>query len=307
MKRLIAVAIALMLVASGCGTRRGAKVAGPKSGAYGAQGLLVSPSPGASGASSSGGSTAAAGTKSTPKTSQATSGADPGGVEASQIVADVGGFGARNGRLFLGSSQYTTINFEIDSVVGREPSQAAIDHLVKVTREVAPGKKVTVNGGNVIAAQGGSYSGEGVRAIGERLRDVRSDKPIATVWVGYLDGTLKGGGAAGVAVGGTVCAVFMDTIDELPFPPTTRLGLEKAILVQEVFHLMGLVNIGYKSPRPHEDLDHPHHSNNQDSVMFWALMNRAHIVNFLARGGVPPTTFDADDTADLRDLAAGNL
>lgn len=294
-----------MLTTSACGARRSDKKGAARTGNYGDPNALLGESPSQK---NPGSTTAPAGgsgsRKPSPKTN--TSGAgSPDGGNTEISIRDTGNNGARNGRLFLGGDQYTEINIEIDFVAGRQPSQAAIDHLVKIMKQAAPGKKVTLSGGNVIPAQGGNYTGEAIETIGNKLRDTRSEKPRASVWVGYLDGSLPG--AAGVAVGGTVCAVFMDTIDELPFPPTTRREIEKTILVQEVFHLLGLVNIGYTSPRPHEDKDHPHHSKNPNSVMYWALMTQESIITFLTNGGAPPTNFDQDDLADLRDLANGTL
>ena len=34
---------------------------------------------------------------------------------------------------------------------------------------------------------------------------------------------------------------------------------------------LGLVNLVYTSPADHEDAGHPGHSNNEDSVMYWAV------------------------------------
>ena len=304
----MAIFVGLCLLTFGCGmSKRKSGPTGPRSGKYGNEALLGSP--GASSTSSTasqpaGGTTSKPGTKTSPGTSSSNTNKSSG---SGASVRDIGYYGSANGRLILGGDQYKEINLEFDHVQGREPSQAAIDHLVKLLKGVAPTKTVTVNGASTIASQGGRYTSESLEAIGNTLREVRSVKPRASIWIGYLDGTLQGGGAAGVAFSGTLCAVFMDTVNELPFPPSTKLEIEKTILVQEVFHLLGLVNIGYLSPRPHEDKDHPHHSNNANSVMYWALMDKSNIINFISHGGRSPTNFDEDDLADLRDIASGKL
>ena len=304
--RILSVSVVLMIVATSCGMSRRSDQAktAPKGGSYGDPNSLLAASP------SAGASQAATGSNTKPgatKTSGAKTGTTTGsgGTAIGPRVIDRGSFGAHNGRLILGGTDYTEINIEIDYVQGRKPSQAAIDHLVNLMKQVAPTKKVTVSGGNMIGAQGGSYTGEAIEAIGDKLRDEKSVKPKASIWVGYLDGQMEG--AAGVAVSGTICAVFMDTVSGLPFPPSTKLAIEKTILVQEVFHLLGLVNIGYTSPRPHEDKEHPKHSKNPKSVMYWALMTQSNIIEFITNGGSPPTNFDADDLADLKDLANGVL
>jgi hypothetical protein len=59
---------------------------------------------------------------------------------------------------------------------------------------------------------------------------------------------------------------------------------------------MALINFGYHSAYNHEDSSHPHHSNNPNSVMYWAVEDVS--VRNILRGG-PPADFDDADRADL--------
>ncbi len=68
--------------------------------------------------------------------------------------------------------------------------------------------------------------------------------------------------------------------------------------------MLGLVNAVYVSPRDHEDKDHPHHSSNDASVMYWAVESSSLGAIF---SGTLPDAFDADDKADLADLQARDL
>lgn len=308
--RLMAVSCALVLVASGCGmTKRGeTKPTGPRSGKYGDPNSLLAPSP--SGSAPGAAVTASTPGKPKPKTGmKGTSSVAPSGSQrpVSGTLGDFGLYGYRgSGRYLMAPQPYTEIVVEVDYVAGRKPNDSALEHLVNTIAEVT-GKNVTLAPINQIPAQNGRYEGEDITNISEAHRNTRSANGKASIWVGYLNGTMRGGGAAGIAVAGTVTAVFPDTINDLPFPPTTKVGIEKTILVQEVGHLFGLVNIGYRSPRDHEDKDHPGHSKNPGSVMYWALMTRDGLIDFIGNGGSPPTTFDADDLADLRDIAAGKF
>jgi len=74
--------------------------------------------------------------------------------------------------------------------------------------------------------------------------------------------------------------------------------------VHEYGHLVALVNNGYESPHDHEDPDHPNHSNNDDSVMYWAIESQD-IANQI--DGEPPNNFDSDDLDDLRLMKEGKL
>lgn len=308
--RFVAVSCAFVLLASACGmSKRGeTKPTGPRTGKYGDPNSLIAASPSASPAASTE-STSNPGKKTKKSEGKAanagSSSAPPAPVAGS--LKDFGLYGYRgSGRFLMAPQPYTEIVVEVDYVAGRKPNDSALTHLVNTIAEVT-GKKVTLAPINQIPPGNGRYDGEDIKDISEARRNTLSANGKASIWVGYLNGTMRGGGAAGVAVAGTVTAVFLDTINGLPFPPSTKEGIEKTILVQEVGHLFGLVNIGYKSPRDHEDKDHPHHSNNPASVMYWALMTREGLLEFIGNGGSPPTRFDADDLADLRDIAAGKF
>ena len=67
---------------------------------------------------------------------------------------------------------------------------------------------------------------------------------------------------------------------------------------------MGLVNIVYQSLVEHEDPDHPNHSNNDESVMYWAIES-TNIRNIIS--GDLPTEFDQDDLNDLTDMKTGRI
>ena len=60
--------------------------------------------------------------------------------------------------------------------------------------------------------------------------------------------------------------------------------------------------INYKSNVNHEDLNNPHHSNNRESVMYWAVEDIS-VANIL-RGG-PPYEFDSDDQHDIEKIRQG--
>ena len=62
--------------------------------------------------------------------------------------------------------------------------------------------------------------------------------------------------------------------------------------------------MGYTSPHDHEDHEHPHHSNNEESVMYWAVESQD-FYNQL--DGEPPNNFDSYDLDDLNLMRQGKL
>jgi hypothetical protein len=142
----------------------------------------------------------------------------------------------------------------------------------------------------------------------KRNRDHYSSKDVMILYVLYVNGSFAGDDEAlGVAYESSAFAVFAEKIREAAATPLVpAIAIEEAVIVHEMGHVLALVNIGYTSPRKHEDPQHEHHSNNSESVMYWAIDNVG-IAGLLQGRPSPPTRFDADDLADLADLRSGRL
>ena len=83
------------------------------------------------------------------------------------------------------------------------------------------------------------------------------------------------------------------------FEPARRAqaAIEDAVTMHEVGHLLGLVDLYLETGRA--DPEHPGHSRNTRSVMYWAV--ESNLVADLLTGG-PPKDFDNDDLADLQSI-----
>jgi hypothetical protein len=101
-------------------------------------------------------------------------------------------------------------------------------------------------------------------------------------------------------VRGDVFAVFVEDVNRSGSPLVDAATIEQAVAVHEVGHLLGLVDIALDRDR--DDPEHPNHSRNRGSVMFWAI--DTDLVGQIL-GGPPPRSFDADDQRDLADLRNG--
>ena len=110
----------------------------------------------------------------------------------------------------------------------------------------------------------------------------------------------------GVAVDASSVALFQDAIEDAEglFGRPSAEEVQKAVMVHEVGHLLGLVNLVYQSKVDHEDSEHKGHSNNEDSVMYWAI-ETVGVSEFIS--GDIPDDFDQDDRGDLEDMAAGRV
>lgn len=207
-------------------------------------------------------------------------------------------------RTFLRASPAAKLVVEVDYVKGRAPSSSALSHLAGVLREVADKPAgITVQPGNEIAAGKNRWTTRDLQALERSHRSARSGGSTVTMWIVYVDGVYADAdGALGVAYSATAAAVFRDRIDDATTAIISAAPIERAVVTHEAGHLLALINIGYTSTIDHEDKANPHHSNNQDSVMYWAVEDLS-LKNLLTGG--PPDTFDDADKADLAALKAG--
>ncbi len=226
-------------------------------------------------------------------------------------------------RIILGASPARRLVIEIAYVAGRRPSQQAVDHLRTILeRETSKPDGVRPTFGAELPTTRSSYSlnnllaleqryrrlhssGEVATiwiaalklALEQRYRRLHSNGEVATIWIAALNGDYAGGsGTLGLAFTATAFALFEDQIQQAANVFVSADSIERSVITHEMGHLLGLVNIGYRSHYDHEDPQHPHHSKYQTSVMYWAVEDTS--IATILRGG-PPDDFDRYDRADL--------
>ncbi len=294
------VLVALLATASGCarpsgGTQPFTTGAAPSAGLPGAATRppeASGPSRGSSGAAVSPRRTASAEASSRPPHVVAT-------------PTDDGRTGS-NGYWYLNRTT-PALDVEIDAVSGMAPSSRSVDLLKQRIEQVAdkPGG-VDVLPIRTISSSHGTWTGDDIAAAEQANRTTHNALQRASVYLLFVDGSSDHEGAIGAAFNASSAVIFEDAIRQAATPLVSAQEIERSTMIHEVGHLLSLVNLTYRSPRPHEDPDHPGHSNDPNSVMYWAVDNVG-VATLLGGHTAPPTTFDADDLADLSDVRAGKL
>jgi predicted Zn-dependent protease with MMP-like domain len=204
-------------------------------------------------------------------------------------------------RDLLSSKDYQLWVVEIDAVQGMTPAQSSLDLLRSRLVEVADKPQgIELRADDTLPARGGVWTSRDVIDIARSSADFDTGDGTVVTHLLFLDGRFEVENVLGVAIGHDTIAIFSKVIrDNCTTINGCLSGPEsvfRAVLVHEFGHAMGLVDNGIGMVRNHEDPEHPGHSSNSNSVMYYAV-ETTNVFN-LFRGG-PPTTFDADDKADL--------
>ena len=204
----------------------------------------------------------------------------------------------------LRANEYSTIHLEINYVTGNSPDSDALNLLKQRIKEVTDKSTVTVNQNSFGSTQN-SYTLEEILEIEDEERTRFKSGNTFVIHILYLNGEYKDNDQTlGLAYSGTSFVMFKEKIEDAAFLLISAKDIEKSVIVHEFGHLLGLVNNGYQSPHDHEDPQHPHHSNNEDSVMYWAIESQD-IANQI--DGEPPNNFDSYDLDDLNLMKQGKL
>lgn len=183
---------------------------------------------------------------------------------------------------------------------GADVAASSLGRSARVLGEVA---SKPVDTRPAIALPGGArpWTADELRAMADGAAVVAQGGGRAVVRLLVVRGTFGGNeDVLGVALRGDLIALFQDSIASASTPLISGRSIEDAVLLHEIGHLLGLVDVALDTGRA--DPEHPGHSKNRESVMYWAV--ESGVVTQVLEGG-PPKDFDAADLADLRALRNG--
>lgn len=208
----------------------------------------------------------------------------------------------------LRDDAYREMVIEIDHAPGYNPESSTVSLLKQRLGQVCDkpdGIRIELN--EIEFAESSTWTAEKVREVGHETMDAAPQTSVLRWHVIMPQGKYSDESVLGVAVDASTIALFPDSINDATSifnPRISAEDIENSVMVHEFGHLLGLVNLVYTSPANHEDSEHPGHSNNEDSVMYWAIESLT--VDAWLNGDLP-TDFDQDDLDDLEGMKTGEL
>jgi hypothetical protein len=223
-------------------------------------------------------------------------------VTATTAAGDGGASGPPGAyaRTLLRRESSGSVSLDVIVQSGASLRSTTTDHLLSLlTRESANAPSLVR--GKDITASDQTWSPGKIVAAADSNAGARGSTDRPAVHVLALHGGLEGdANAIGVAVRGDVFAVFVDHVRDASTPLVPQRVIEDAVAVHELGHLLGLVDLALNRHRG--DPDHPGHSTNRGSVMYWAIDSDL-VTQVL--DGAPATDYDQEDRADLATLRSG--
>jgi hypothetical protein len=201
--------------------------------------------------------------------------------------------------LYLRPQPASTLVIEVSAEDGAAPEQSAIAHVATVLGRESK-KSIETASGRVPPAHA-KWTANDVRSAADAVAVTPQQGDVAVIRLLYVHGQWADDDSVlGISVRGDVAAIFSDAVASSADPITGAGAIQAAVTTHEVGHLLGLVDLYMDTGRG--DPQHPGHSTDRNSVMYWAVEST--LVTDLLTGG-PPSDFDAADRADLAKIRGG--
>ncbi|HLF98965.1 MAG TPA: hypothetical protein VI916_00715 [Acidimicrobiia bacterium] len=214
-----------------------------------------------------------------------------GGGEAPAPVLDDKGRVGSMGRTLL-RTEISNAAIEIDATPGESLAGASRSALQNQLAEHGS-KSVSIVAGSALPEQS-VYTSADLRSLMNAHRSTWSTNERLGIYVMVLSGRHEDDSVVGVSFNATSYAIFTEQLSG-GLLGLNYVSYEEAVVVHELGHLFGLVNLTGHGAF-HEDPAHKKHSANEGSVMFWAVEST--LVGDVFEGG-PPRDFDADDEQEM--------
>ena len=207
-------------------------------------------------------------------------------------------------RDFLAASTYNTLVIELVYIDGFKPNATSIQNL-KTFLEDRLNKP---NGINIIekkipALNLAPYDNNDLLVVEDTFRSVYNNQSVLTLYAFFADGgsvsDTNNSFVLGTAYQNTSFVIYENTIKNNSggIGQPNRIDLETVVMIHEMGHLLGLVDLGSTMQTPHIDNAHGKHCDNEDCLMFWQA-ETGDIFASLIGGNIPE--LDANCISDLQ-------
>jgi hypothetical protein len=204
---------------------------------------------------------------------------------------------------FLEDSKYKSLTVEIVYVKGQEPNQTALDNLETfVTERLNKPGGINFVQREIPSPNNNIYSASDLRDLENDVRNEYTESKKLAAFIFYADQGYtednSNSKVLGLAYASTSMCMLKETIDANSggLGQVNETELETAVLIHEFCHVLGLVNNGTPMAQNHEDVNRPHHCDNEDCLMYFESKT-SDITGLLGGGSLP--TLDAQCLKDL--------
>ena len=205
---------------------------------------------------------------------------------------------------FLADSEYKSLVIEVNYVQNFAPNAQTLVNVKNFLQQrLNKSNGITVISSQIPTQTGSPFSIQQVSDIENTYRKEYNNGDILKLHLLFLNGNSNEDNGSskilGVAYRNTSCVLFENTIqsfsDQITEP--NRIDLETTVILHEIGHILGLVNIGTTMQNNHLDTAHDKHCNNTNCLMYWQIENSG-VMQMMSNGNVP--SLDANCILDLK-------
>lgn len=193
----------------------------------------------------------------------------------------------------LSGNNFQEIEIELMYIDGYKPEQRSINNVVDFIKNKTYKTTITVTPRVIQKTNSNTYSITDIKTLEDnnRVRFTQDGKiTIAALFVNGASSSNNGNNIVlGTAYRNTSFVMYQETIQGLSDSPfeTNRVTLETSVMLHEICHLLGLVNVGTNMVKNHQDSNHGAHCNVDSCLMYYALENGNTISNTLTGDQIP--------------------
>ncbi|OYU79778.1 MAG: membrane metalloprotease [Flavobacterium sp. BFFFF1] len=203
---------------------------------------------------------------------------------------------------FLSADKYSSLVIEVFYVGDLQPNAQTLQNLKQFmqARLHKPGG-ITIEQKQISSPQGTPYTINEIADLESEIRTRYNSEDTLALFVLFVDGNFSSDTnttlTLGAAYRNTSCVLFENSIRTLSNSPTepNRTDLETIVILHELCHILGLVDLGSPMQTDHLDAAHGKHCSNQNCLMYYET--ESNIQNMM-QSGMP--ALDADCLADLK-------